>query len=253
MSLFKRLFFLLSRLPLYIFSLFAKLNYLSDDETLDFLLSKEIGITRFGNSELAFISGSSIKHQVFDPLLRNKLLHILDEVSNQNHCLVSLPIDVTIRRRGTQRFYSKSVWRFSLCIITGSYVKSKYIYGSPFVFRSKDIVVANKSTFLSSLELLFSNKSIMFIGPKFGRNSGLPDFIKPDYYCYIPESNAFSQYDRLRVEAISFANTHPDHLILIVAGITATALSYELSMLGVLAYDFGQFNRHFEESIRFIK
>ena len=145
MSLFKRLFFLLSRLPLYIFSLFAKLNYLSDDETLDFLLSKEIGITRFGNSELAFISGSSIKHQVFDPLLRNKLLHILDEVSNQNHCLVSLPIDVTIRRRGTQRFYSKSVWRFSLCIITGSYVKSKYIYGSPLYFGLRILLLQIKA------------------------------------------------------------------------------------------------------------
>lgn len=222
---------------------------LSDDETIDFLLkNKNVGIVRFGNSELSYIAGNDIKHQVQDERLRSKLVYILQNHSAIKSYRVGLPLDATILFGTSNRRIVESLWSSTPRHVVQIYAKNKYVYLSPFVFRLKNVVTEDKKKYINYLAALFDGRDVIYVGPSAGRNSQVWNKIVVKEFISIPEKNAFNIFDEIKLDVTRRSQKYTNPLVLIVAGITATALSSELNESGILAYDLGQMTRHIKET-----
>ncbi len=69
-------------------------QFLSDRQTLEQLKIQNKGIVRFGDGELAYLSGYSFPHQKQDSELRKKLKKILRGYSPDTPYLIGLPYDI---------------------------------------------------------------------------------------------------------------------------------------------------------------
>lgn len=222
---------------------------LSDDESLDFLLkNRNIGIVRFGNSELTYAAGGLKDNQKQNASLRRKLVHILKAHHEMKSYAVGLPLDATIMSHASSRKVTQSIWKGTPKDVVQLYAKKDYVYLSPFLFRLRDVVTADMQQYINKLRALFADRDIIYVGPKSGRNSDIWDGIQPKRIIYVPESNAYDLFDQIKEEVKQEAIQFDCPLVLIVAGITATALSAELNEFGLPTYDLGQLSRH-EKSV----
>lgn len=220
---------------------FASYNQLSDQETLQALIDSELGLVRLGNSELAFLSGHSIKHQQYESVLRRKLMALLTSPSERY--LLALPVDTTLKPGLNGRKFDPKVWGFTTRYVMRSIIRSR-CYGSPFVFRMKDVVEHEREWCKENLPRLFSNYDVIYVGPRAGKNKEIWGGIKPRKKIYIPEVNAFDNYDTLFRELLVSAKRLDNPLVVVVGGITASVLAGELSLQGVRSIDLGQMSRH---------
>lgn len=220
----------------------------SDDHTLSLLTSKKkLSIVRYGNSELSFLLGRSIKHQDFDWSLWWALAKILLlPPPSSNRLLICLPLRFT-RHRYKHIWSTRSrVWRWSVILAIYAYASSRYVYGSAHLFRLTDVATPNLNSYSKMIETYLSHQNIIFVGPSSGRNAQIPLSLKITHRINIPEKNAFSQIKTIKGEIYSALHPNPDATILIVAGLTATVLASELSSEGFHAIDFGQYTRHLQ-------
>lgn len=224
-----------------------KYRQLSDEESLDYLLlNKNVGIVRFGNSELSYVAGLRKDNQKQDNFLRKRLVYILKQHPKKASYVVGFPLDATILSGGSSRKVRNSLWDKAPRIVVQVFARTDYVYLSPFLFRLKNVVVSDKERYLKKLEKLFEDRNIIYVGPSTGRNSRIWDGINPKVVIDIPESDAFDLYEKVKNKVAEEALKFHDPLVLVVAGITATVLSAELNELGVTTYDLGQVSRHVE-------
>ena len=221
-------------------------RYMSDDETLSFLENnKNFGIVRFGNSEFSLLAGRSVGTQDFSSSLQRELKKIL--LLQPTNYLLALPVDTTIKNLRFKNQHSwDQIWKKTPKLFMELYVKNNYDYGSPFCFRIKDIKTINLSRYLNKIERLINDKKIIYIGPSKGKNSKKPTLKQEILTIDIPSKNAYDHVDNIIKQVQKVTRKNNNILVLIVAGATGTVLSARLNKLGVLAYDFGQYQRHLE-------
>lgn len=229
---------------------FYKYRQLSDEESLDYLLSnKNVGIVRFGNSELSYAAGSRKDNQKQNRVLREKLTSILKHHHKAVSYVVGFPLDATILVENSSRTVKRSIWDRAPRMVVQAFAKTDYIYLSQFLFRLKNVITSDREKYLNKLRELFANRDIIYVGPEVGRNSSIWGSIKPTVVINIPENNAFDFYEKILKEVKKEARKVDDPLVLVVAGITGTALSADLNETGITTYDLGQLSRHVRESI----
>jgi len=218
---------------------YKKGHFLSDRQTLLFLKENRVGITRFGDGELGFLSGYSFSHQKQNPVLRKKILQILKTDEHNSHLLVALPYDVLFNRY-KERNTVKIGWnaaKYSLI----PHISKKETYGSAFCFRIDNVIDENKSDYVKLLSSLFEKKDIIFVGG----NEPIQDFIPISYFIRTPSNNAFDNYNEILNSIQQKAVQLKNSLVLLSCGITATALAFDLNQRGILSYDVGfLFTRH---------
>jgi len=221
-------------------------RYMSDDETLSFLeKNKNFGIVRFGNSEFSLLAGTSVGTQDFSSLLQRELKEIL--LLQPTNYLLALPVDTTIKNlRFRNQYPWDQIWKKTPKLFMELYVKDNYDYGSPFCFRIKDVRTINLDAYLNRIESLINDKKIIYIGPSKGKNSKKPTLKQEILTIDIPSKNAYDHVDNIIKQVQKVTRKNNNILVLIVAGATGTVLSARLNKLGVLAYDFGQYQRHLE-------
>jgi hypothetical protein len=228
------------------FKFFYEERHLSDRETI-LLLKRfpKLGIVRYGNSELGLMVGNSIKHQVYSKKLKNKLVYICRSYNSisKNRFLLGLPLDACTINSTNTRNLNKRSWgkavRFSLNFL----VKKNITYVSPFCFRVSDVVDDNLENYISIVEDLFIDREVIYVGPLQGKNPNIPGFINAVDVLKIPEKNAFTEFDAILSQIKDLCLNYDNPLVVVVGGITATVLSYELNMSNITCYDFGQFAR----------
>jgi hypothetical protein len=212
---------------------FAQARFLTDRETLIWLKEKNIGITRFGDGELSYLSGYSFQHQKQEPVLRKKLKKILTTYNHNSPFLLALPYDICFNEH-QKRNLPKTVWnsaKFSLL----PYIKREHVYGSAFCFRISIVLDEEKNEYAKILLQLFRDKEIMYVGS----GEPFPGLISPRYFIKTQPTNAFDEYYQL-IEIINKrAKEFENPCVLLSCGITATALSAELNSMGILSYDVG--------------
>lgn len=220
------------------------LTSMNDEETLDYLLSSGKGIVRYGNSELSYMAGLNVKTQKQNKYLRQKLIKIIEGQGFDDPYIIGYPIDMIDNKYSVGRSDINKAWGLRVKLSGNAFVKNGGVYYSPFVFRMKDVL--SQDIFLYSLKLasLFHNKDIIYVGPKTGKNCEPPSGIEYKSIINIPESNCFSYYHDIYQKVINESKEYSNPLVLLVAGITATALSYDLNNVGIKTYDLGQMARH---------
>jgi hypothetical protein len=212
---------------------YTQAQFLTDRQTLLLIKEKNVGISRFGDGELSYLSGYSFPHQKQDAVLRKKLIEILENYHEASPYLIGLPYDILFNQH-QKRNLPETVWnsaKYSLF----PYVQHKRVYGSAFCFRMMTVLDEDKKEYAKILLSLFEEKDIIFVGG----GEPFPGLIQVKAFIRTPPANAFDKYYELLADIHEKVKSFNHPRVLLSCGITATALSAELNTMGIPAYDVG--------------
>lgn len=212
---------------------YAECIFLSDRQTLLFLKEQRIGISRFGDGELSYLSGYSFPHQKQNPILRKKLITILKTYHQDTPFLVALPYEICINQH-QKRNLPRTNWnsaKYSLL----PYINKKQTYGSPFCFRMLSVIDDDKHDYAELLINLFKEKDVIYVGGI----EPFPGLIHVRRFIKSKPVHAFDEYEQLMENILISVKESENPCVLLSCGITATALSADLNHKGVLSYDVG--------------
>lgn len=230
-------------------------NFLTDRQTILHLKNNpKVGIIRNGNSELGLIVGNSPRTQKYNKELKNKLIKICRSYTSfqMKKYLLALPLDSLVKdhdsyfKRNIPKWYPGTASRWAMRFL----VKSNQIYASPFCFRIFNVIDDDIDGYIKLIKSLFIDRKIIYVGPLEGKNPDIPDFISPAAIIKIPEKNAFEKFDFILSQIKDLCKKFKDPLVIIVGGITASAISYELNIANITCYDFGQYNRLYKKYLQ---
>ena len=236
-------------------------RFLTDTETLNFLIDNSCGLCRFGNSELSYIAGRDVRHQRQVTRLRKLLIEVITDYNQAGPealgMLLCLPLDMTVERdyfnrsafSAAQGHYRADIWRRSPLQVIRKMAKQGTLYGASHAFRLKDCVP--EGTLMNHaagfLGLLRSRPSI-YVGP-WADKKIVSELLPNTDFVGIPATDAFNEFDRLLERIRVLHASKPGSHVLITAGLTGTVLSYELNKGGIKALDIGQSVRHLGATI----
>ena len=231
----------------------ASENVLSDRQTLTYLKKNpNVGIIRYGNSELGLIVGNSPKTQKYNKKLRDKLINNCRNYNPKTikKYLLALPleslmVDYDNTKRNLPKWYPGIASKWAMRFL----VKKNHVYGSPFCFRTVNVDDNNMKHYLSLLKSLFIGRKIIYVGPMQGKNKEIPHFMSPSEILKIPKKNAFEKFDEIVTQIKILCSKYRNPLVVIVGGTTASVISYELNMSNITCYDFGQYQRLYTKYI----
>ena len=207
-------------------------NFLTDRQTILHLKNNpKVGIIRNGNSELGLIVGNSPRTQKYNKELKNKLIKICRSYTSfqMKKYLLALPLDSLVKdhdsyfKRNIPKWYPGTASRWAMRFL----VKSNQIYASPFCFRIFNVIDDDIDGYIKLIKSLFIDRKIIYVGPLEGKNPDIPDFISPAAIIKIPEKNAFEKFDFILSQIKDLCKKFKDPLVILVGGITASAISYE--------------------------
>lgn len=214
---------------------------LSEYETLQYLEANDVGIARFGDGELAYLLGGSTSHDPQYPPLRRKVRRVLETYDNDianDQYLVTLPIDVTLGNSYDRHDAAPSAWSYDKKYAMVPFLQKGVPYGSQYCFRAGE-VAHDETEYKRKLTRLLSERNLLYVTDRnrFGEDIEVSEVVEIP-----PESeiDAFHLYDDIKERAIEAYERYPEPLILISAGVTATALSAELNAEGYRTYDIGK-------------
>lgn len=203
---------------------------LSEEETLRLVVEEGRSLARYGDGEFKLCQGGSIKSQVFDQKLGQRLREIL---LSSGDCLVGIP---------NLAMPTKPFWaQFRVPRITALF-DMKRVYGSAFVSRPDSAPWIHTPTYWQQVESLWKGKSVTLV-----RGSGkslTASILTPsaasvkEILC--PRQNAWAERGAL-LDQIGQAER-----VLLCCGPTATVLAVELAAKGVQAIDLGHIGMWFK-------
>lgn len=243
-SLFKRrsrMAYSVIRRPHKLFYSVEDVNILSDRETMQYLKDNDVGISRFGDGELAYLFGGGTSHEKSNSLLSNQIRNILREYNNEiaeTDVIVGLPISLTLGDMYEERNGSKEYWQYYKKYSMVPFLGTDVVYASPFCFRLDSIDHSNKEEHLAMIKSLLDEKQIIYVSD--GRSL---DSIEVNENIKIPSENAFTNRQEIIAEITNKAQLYSNVVVLLSAGVTATCLAYELSRNGIRTYDVGKLYR----------
>jgi glycosyltransferase family protein len=224
----------------------------SIDDTIDHLLENRASISRYGDSEFLFIIDRiSLPYQVFDEMLRQRMIDIL--VSNHPNHTVGLPIGYQSLENLIPD--SKLFWR--------SQVVWTYPRLRKFLDLNKEYLNASMTriyvTFddkrdcpriFAKLMSLWQGRNVLLIeGEKSRLGVGNDLFSRANRVDRVlaPQHHAFGRYADILKEARKYPK---DTLVLMALGPTATVLAYDLAREGYQALDIGNVDIEYEWFLR---
>lgn len=217
-------------------------EFLSDEETLKYLYKSGKGLVRYGSGENGYLSGYSRPHQKYDKGLERKLRNIMKQYKKNlsaNSYVIAFPLDVTYEECYRDRKLNPGVWKGVPRYAPLPLLKKSCTYASPFCFRLENAIFKNKKNYIMSIKKLFEGKDIIYVGPE----NETSDYFNPKSFLRIPEKDVYDEYDFLKNRVMEEVEKYNNPLVLITAGITATAMSAELNDEGILTYDVGSILR----------
>ena len=146
-------------------------------------------------------------------------------------------------KRNIPKWYPGLASRFAMRFL----VKKSQKYGSAFCFRITEVIDNDMEDYLKLIESLFTDRKVIYVGPIKGKNSEIPEFLKPLEFLQIPEKNAFEKFQQILKEIKELCEKYNNPLVVIVGGTTASAISYELNISNITCYDFGQYFRLYKK------
>lgn len=216
-------------------------------------LQQGYSISRYGDGEFRIINGAGILYQEYNKELQEKLKNILMQKEIPEKLLIAIPPFYSKNSNGVyicqKRIINKKVvdyWRKyikkSESILCESLFNDKKIYYSSFISRIESF--ENKRRILGELSKIWLNKNVAIIineifykkTEKLIKNSLKKSIIKDIIYC--PQVNAYNEYNNILQKCLQH---NKDVIFLIMAGPTASILTYDLCKNDYQAIDIGHF------------
>lgn len=232
-----------------------KLNILSAEKTLEYILRTECSVARFGEGEFELIlySDMDLGFQSRNPALAEKLKKTL---ANKNQkMLICIPYALNHINGRTE--HSRKFWFYwgnnlnqhhRIVKLIKQLHPDGYCFGDtqitrPYIAYKTPI---NAKRIFPKLKLLWQGKDILFVeGDKtrLGVGNDLFDNARSIKRILCPATNAFDCYGEI---LNTVKNVWTDELILCALGPTATVLVADLADLGIRALDLGHVDIEYE-------
>ena len=219
----------------------------SIDETIEYIIQNNCSVSRFGDGEIKLAAGKSISFQQVSPFVTKKMREVLGSDSSGH--IVALADIFSGCNNMTEE--ARAHWKKHLIRYRRTWyrytIKGK-VYFNAFMSRPY-MSLADKSSCKKTFDILkkiWDGQDIVFIeGEKsrLGVGNDLFDNAKSIQRILAPVTNAFDKYNELLECA---KKVDKSKLILLALGPCATALSYDLFLLGYRAIDLGHADIEYE-------
>lgn len=226
-----------------------KVQILSPEETVKYIVGHRPSVSRFGDGEFGLIAGKDTDFQDYNVEISTKLKEVLN--SNMDNHIVCLP------------FPWKTFWKLKYQAFEywSSYLNkqleqrilpninfNKIYYDASFTRFYIDYKNdKNAKRMVPLIKQIWENRDICIIEGEFTRLGVGNDLLvnaKSVYRILAPSTNAYDKYDVLKETVKIYANK--SDLILIALGMTATCLAYDLAKEGYQAIDIGHVDIEYE-------
>ena len=222
------------------------IHVISNEDTIEALINSNKSIVRFGDGELALISGYDIPNQRASKELSDSLCRVLS--SNNEDLLVALP-DIF---ENMNQFVSSSqrFWKEHLFFHRRSYYKYCHngTYYNAFMSRPY-IIYTNKSTqglLFRNAKRIWNSQNVVIIEGNISHNgvgNDLFDNVGSLKRIICPGNNAFSRYEEILSLCL---NIPKDSLVLVSLGATGKPLIMDLFNAGYRVIDIGSLDMEYD-------
>lgn len=226
-----------------------QLKVKNNQETMDYILSNNSSVVRFGDGEVLLMCGRSIDYQDYNKELAEKLRMIIDIPSSEKLvvCIPDVFHDLDRFRLPVHIWWKDHLINYKLFYYS---LGIKSWYGSAFISRpyidwkkTKQIMSGDD---FKKLKQLWKDKSILIVEGVYSRTGVGNDLFNEGrevQRILCPSNNAYSVYERIKECAKKYGK---GKIILIMLGPTAKILAYELAMEGYRAIDLGHIDSEYE-------
>lgn len=210
----------------------AKIDFICDEQLVEYILLYKKSIIRFGDGEYRIMySNKKIHYQDFSKELQSDLKKIFEHYNEKNY-LICIPPFFT---KGI-KWFMKNDKKYLSCFSKPRYYflskqKSKFKYGDAFLFKKGNEKIYRKLWNDEDKILLIHNdeKWKDIFENKYSKNI---DFIK------VPKENAYEICNSIIDEVLSIKDIK-NYMVLISAGPAAKVIAYELSKEDIWVIDTG--------------
>ncbi len=232
-----------------------KLQVLTFDESLDFLIDSKCSLSRFGDGEFTLLLNGeflcprnvSLKHQEADPDLKKRLLEILkDRSTDQYNLKIAVPRTLVDLDNNKLTDSSIGFWQHYLHELfykISSFLRKDYTYLNAQISRfylddrNKDQEAIEKR--IAHWKRLWEDQELLIIegkGSNLGKDKGFYGNAKSIERIKCPNSNSFKHYNEILSAAKKYGT---NKLIILALGPTSAVLGYDLAKEGFRALDLG--------------
>ena len=232
-----------------------RLDILSSEETIDYILQTNCSVARFGDGEFEMVlqPDRDLGFQGRNSTLSEKMKSVL---GNQNpNLLICVPVtlnDLHGRTKHSRMFWfswgKRNDQHHRIVELIRQCQPDGYVYGDsqitrPYIaYRTAEHAVG----IFSAMKKIWDGQDILFVeGEKtrLGVGNDLFDNARSVKRVLCPATNAFDRYDEILDAVKSVWN---DELILLALGPTATVLAADLADSGIRAMDLGHVDIEYE-------
>ena len=239
----KHLFDYLLYYPIYLLKTKDKYNIISEEETVNLLVSKKKSLSRFGDGEFKWLLNI---HQKSFQKQNEKLMMRLREIlmSDNKNVIIAIPDSINYldnhtfdSKRYWAKFYSKYLNKIR------KYLNFNYAYSNanisrPYMcYKNKDENIMRHK--FDNIKKIWNKKDILIVEgelTKLGVGNDLFENANSIKRIICPNCNAFDIYDDILSVTKKYGK---NKVILIALGPTATVLSYDLGVDNYQAIDIG--------------
>lgn len=214
---------------------------LNEDITMRTVLEQKASLARFGDGELRLCLGINIPNQTADPVLAEKLRHVLVHTCAEKGFCVGIPDLMP----GTQKYedfpYLHRVFMkkdfeplYRSCPAEGPYYSS---------FVSRNDLVHRGKQYWDQFPAIHEGRHVVLVSGA-NRLNGYLSNASAVTVVKCPVRNAFGEYARILAECTEVGRKlreegRDDLVFILILGPTATVLAYDLHQLGYQAVDVG--------------
>jgi len=224
---------------------YTEFKYLNYEETFDELINNDRSLVRFGDELFDMLLGIGLYfgdwHQKYDPGLAKKLKEIL--WSRDPKLLIAFNPEFILKTR--EQFKLEGIpeqfhfWTHSKIFLKNYYHKDVW-YGSALCFNPN----FNKHIDYEKLKNHFSKKHIIIVASNIIRFKDMTLGITTTIL-ECPKSDSWDKYNEIKESLLSIVkdkNLNSSKLLILISMSSAgKVLVYELTKLGYIAWDTGQF------------
>ncbi len=220
----------------------------SIEQTIEYIKSNRVSISRFGDGEIKLVAGKDLAFQHCSLELQNKMIEVLSKPIH-NH-VVALPDIFTSLDK-----YEKGAaehWSLHLAYYRKywyRYINKDQQFYNAFISRCYMMYKekGRASSYFAEMKQIWALRDVLLIeGEKsrLGVGNDLFDNVNSLIRILAPNREAFEKYDMI-LEKVKMYSTEK-YLILLALGPTATILAYDLAKLGYQAIDIGHIDIEYE-------
>ena len=227
-------------------------NVFDGDQTTDVLCKTNKSLARFGDAELVTIGGGDTPFQKYDERLATRLREILQNNNDKlmigiNHWYYFPTLDPN-QNELAKNFALFAMPKYRKQLNTLIDFKKQYFDAAFTCIRYEKS--KNNDDFFNKIRSVWDSKEVVLVGcheaqKKYQYN--LFDNASKETWVYVPNTNAFSEYDNLLNTLCLYPK---DSIIILMAGSTAKVLANDLSLMGYRALDLGHIAKSYDYYMR---